>query len=429
MTSQIDWLSVQPTHVTEAFDDRYLGPHSDLFHDLASTDVARIDAVHEALVRLQNQFVGLFAREQKIRSLIQGFIAYTSFLAGESTRDHKSSQPEVLHRQNCISYLEAIATHFDECWMRSGENCPEVNLSVTDLINDCQELEQFLSTRKNTFGTWIAVDSYLTHQGVTLNTRSAETPIVFIQKGGFNNKEEGLVGKLAVTQLPYGNDLFYPDALAVGLATIDYGDEGFLSAAERVWNAAGLVSRGRGFKWKIRRFSKDTSKLCTTMFKDRSCEAAFACALWSAAGVAPDGNGGLIENTEDELDEKAVVTAMLDEKKLDGPGTPLGGVKGLQKKVEAAQAAGIDLIVVAEEQSEIDDIKKLQAEFGIQIVPVATLGQAFEELISSNRIMRAYRLAIEDAWLNQWETDPETGLSTGAWSGAIHETSPSESDD
>ena len=55
---------------------------------------------------------------------------------------------------------------------------------------------------------------------------------------------------------------------------------------------------------------------------------------------------------------------------------------------------------------------------GEQILEVDTLGEAYQLLTSSNRIIKSHHDAVAKAWLDQWDNDPETGLSTGIWRGS-----------
>ena len=253
--------------------------------------------------------------------------------------------------------------------------------------------------------------------------------------GGKRTADKGVVVELIIDRFDNSELVFAQKPGCLGLTVISREQEkgqevGFATAIDNAWvcfcASMAKSNRSQGFRWAIKSHLREsTSRACLSRLHHRSCEAAYVCALWAAAG----GIQGK-QSSDDQLDEFASISATLDELNMHSPEeTLLKGVGGLSDKISAAIRCGITLIVVANSQwnEEKDSIiqavtsfnsKKSNWQEECHIVGADTIGEAYEVLTSSHNILQKHHAAVSAAWLNQWDEDPETGLSTGIWRGS-----------
>jgi hypothetical protein len=299
---------------------------------------------------------------------------------------------------------------------------PFVEFSPDELIDlDSVLSEFFAKNRLKQTGFWLAIEAWLESVDVEKfawlrkSNRAVSMPILLYsdQQGANANPNEnpGRVAALEMDRLKHGSAL-YPHAFAVGLCYIGREEDGFLAATHRAATKSGITP-GNRFRWRINQSnfkSEPKSTLHVPMLKGRSCEAAFLCALWAA-------NGGIFASNAEEdkladgegLDPYACVTATLEAG--EGKDTQLGIISGLPEKALAAYYHGMTLIVVAEGQLEqcqqavakifrSKDINDWRDKLSIK--EVRTAGEAFHELIRSERFTKIYQKAVIDDFQSQF---------------------------
>ena len=375
-----------------------------------------------------------------------------------------------------LEAVKKIAVAFDLCWPGPEKKIKQKSLpsSLGGLDNLPTELLDFIAKKPCTLGKWLAVEHFLNNfvQGLSkkkkdiepetigeiaveadtsqLVSRVVTVPITVVEKTG-SNVGPASIGCIELLQLPYGGGELLPAFDAVGLAEINYDEEsGWLWAiGHNAWTAALNSTRYEqlqtqvqshfSYRWRLKTFPYATSlkswdKLNYNAFAGRSCEAAVACGLWALTGIGPRDRADQLcwdrdPRDFDRLDHRTVVSASLAQPS-DGPKSKLGCVGGIVEKIMAAEKAGMDQIVVAKGQMDARDgehsktnmerIKTWNEDWkiGQRIFEVETLGDAYLILTSDFRILKAHHEAVSDAWLSQWDEDPETGLSTGIWRGS-----------
>ncbi len=213
-----------------------------------------------------------------------------------------------------------------------------------------------------------------------------------------NQIESAVVGELNIARCNHAREIELRPG-SIGLTALSEGDDGFLDGTRNAWQVASFTN-GDGFQWWL-----DSVDNCTfpnyQRLHDRSCEAAFVCGLWAAAGGIP----GEPAIGDDSLDDMGAVTAMLDKSNLCGRMTRLFPVAGFPAKVAAAVQHGRLLIVAAKEQldnrpagREKTDRQLIDPQHLQYIAEVDTVGEAFDELLLSSRVARKHRENRLNAW-------------------------------
>ena len=215
-----------------------------------------------------------------------------------------------------------------------------------------------------------------------------------------NQTESAVVGELAIARCNHAREIELRPG-SIGLTALSEGNDGFLDGTRNAWQVASITN-GDGFQWWL-----DSVDNCTfpnyQRLHDRSCEAAFVCGLWAAAGGVP----GEPAIGDDSLDDMGAVTAMLDKSNLCGRKTRVLPVAGFPAKVDAAVKHGRLLIVAAKGQldnrpagREKTDRQLIDPQHLQFIVEVDTVGEVFDELLLSARVARKHR----ESRLNQWNS-------------------------
>jgi formylglycine-generating enzyme required for sulfatase activity len=244
--------------------------------------------------------------------------------------------------------------------------------------------------------------------------RTARLPLLLYDP----DEAQGRVALLTVTLVrDYG--AFCPDPLAMGLTALrkrpdaagdgydaDLDPQNILDSMQRIWRLTGLSHQGYRGRWSLTALTGETvqglpkpggaNPLIVPSLSGRSAEAAVCCALWSAGGRSGD------EAEQDlPLDRHATITARIDagDGGDDPRGLRLGAVEGVPAKLRAAQGH-LQLVLVAEGQP------YGTAGSGLQIVPTASVGDAFERLLAMHRYVRNYQGHVEGEWNRQWAGEP-----------------------
>ena len=316
--------------------------------------------------------------------------------------------------------LNEIEASFNSIWGElESENLRRITLPPDTTTTIGSALSSFIeSPRMQETGLWLAIDCFhelnQSSTNVLCQSESSVETLLLL----YGDKAIGCVGKLVMDRFQHGNVL-YPHPFAVGLCYIGLEtNDGFLAATHRAFAQSGIPASNR-FRWRIQPSnlnSESSSPLHVPILKDRSCEAAYLCALWAANGGIPDGDPEEDQLVDGEgLDPYASVTATLGEGQ--GKDTMLGMISGLPEKALAAYHHGITLIVVAidqmaQDKGDIDAIFEKNEikdwEETLSIKEVATAGEAFHELIRSSRFTRIYHEAVIADFAGQfYEIDDE----------------------
>lgn len=328
---------------------------------------------------------------------------------------------------NCAQ-LNEIEASFNSIWGElKSENSTRIALPPDTTTTIGSALSSFIeSPRTQETGMWLAIDCFHESNQSSTNVRcqsesSVETLLLL-----YGDEAVGCVGKLVMDRFQHGNVL-YPHPFAVGLCYIESETkDGFLAATHLAFAQSGIPA-GNRFRWRIQPSNlnaESSSPLHVAKLKDRSCEAAFLCALWAANGGIPEGDPEEDQLVDGEgLDAYASVTATLGEGQ--GKDTKLVKIDGLPEKALAAYLHGITLIVVAigqpaQDKGAIDAIFEKNEikdwEETLSIKEVATAGEAFHELIRSSRFTRIYHEAVIEDFAGQFYEIDDQGNPIDAMS-------------
>jgi len=275
---------------------------------------------------------------------------------------------------------------------------------------------------------WALYDELVAQQPPTLDkdeAYQAELPVLFVRDEFSQAKgmiQVGRVGLLSISRKSEG-PILYPELGAMGLTTLSVGeDDGFLDSIQRVWDISKLASTdSHRYSWRIVRHPQaKPDSLALPRFHNRSCEAAFLCTLWAASGGIP-GDDEDKRMGVDSLDIRSTVTAKLGRLPVSGKlrDIPLEGVHGLPEKAQAAADAGIDTIIVANGHDP-EELKRIPKELleRIAIIPLKTMGEVFDQLVSMSRYTRRFREACSVYFRSQFQPVDDDGNPVGGEQGA-----------
>jgi hypothetical protein len=275
----------------------------------------------------------------------------------------------------------------------------------------------------------------------------ANTPILLLNRGTKTNlgTASALIARLAVTPYTSPQPGIHPHLGFNGFtgfsrlsesAPSKSDDESWESALANAWTVSGFSnadqSRPKSFLWRIEAFSNEPD-LAFERFHQRSCEAAFVCALWAASGGIPgDKDTDLLLS---DMDPLAGVTAMLNMNQIKGADTTLLPISGFIAKLQAAAKAKLEVVIVAKGQMENiekeenperkkdgDRMKELDEAIlkQVEVKEVETVGEAFQELIVQGRLTRWYTSGALANWNERfYEIDDEGNRIAGPESVSI----------
>lgn len=235
-----------------------------------------------------------------------------------------------------------------------------------------------------TAGSWMAWDAFTAANGTAPALTEEETPVLFAPIGG-----QGLVARLVVEVLPGPTGLATPHWWRIGLTPFPTPNGCFLRALQEVLGAVAARHTGYRLRWYLK---PDPSAGATTWddgLEGRSGMAAATCAGLAVFERLGDGKPA----ADPVLDDRIAVTAEVvpDPARLPRDWT-LKTVEGLKEKFDAAEAAKIDTVAVAEKQ----DIPTDAARDGVRNPKVGTVAAALEQLRSMQQAFDRYA-----AWMHK----------------------------
>jgi formylglycine-generating enzyme required for sulfatase activity len=228
----------------------------------------------------------------------------------------------------------------------------------------------------------------------------------------FEHRKEpkGILANLVIERLPNGSGLLIPHAAHCGLLWMpnNQGDS-FSFGLQTAWHAARRYLKSKQIDWKVPhedfgdllsydwRWRLDLSGLHETLPKlgwqnpivpitGRSAETAIACALIAAAKHNPDSEGLGGSKDIDPLDPNIACTATID---LSRDDLPLGLVASIKTKTllsEDTLAKERIYEVIVSDQQPAGTIPDNDERF--KAIPVATLAEAYEQMVIYPRITR-----------------------------------------
>lgn len=220
------------------------------------------------------------------------------------------------------------------------------------------------------------------------------TPVLFTRDGN----STGLVLHLVAEVLPGPPGLVTPDWLPMGLVTFPESSSGeyadFLAVTQRAMTAvASAMQLPHRLRWRLE-YRGSGSNPWGGVFNDDSATA--AAALVARAACEAFAGGG-----KDLLGRDVAITACLPAPNTDITdlfNVSLGRVDGktLPYKVNGARDAQISLVLVAEGQG------TEAGSHGVQLVPCATLDDAYVAILDDNRYVRGFHKHIIEAWAQRW---------------------------
>jgi formylglycine-generating enzyme required for sulfatase activity len=234
----------------------------------------------------------------------------------------------------------------------------------------------------------------------------------------FEHRKEpkGILANLVIERLPNGSGLLIPHAAHCGLLWMpnNQGDS-FSFGLQTAWHAARRYLKSKQIDWKVPhedfgdllsydwRWRLDLSGLHETLPKlgwqnpivpitGRSAETAIACALIAAAKHNPDSEGLGGSKDIDPLDPNIACTATID---LSRDDLPLGLVASIKTKTllsEDTLAKERIYEVIVSDQQPAGTIPDNDERF--KAIPVATLAEAYEQMVIYPRITRGVNREI-----------------------------------
>jgi formylglycine-generating enzyme required for sulfatase activity len=234
----------------------------------------------------------------------------------------------------------------------------------------------------------------------------------------FEHRKEpkGILANLVIERLPSGSGLLIPHAAHCGLLWMpnNQGDS-FSFGLQTAWHAARRYLKSKQIDWKVPhedfgdllsydwRWRLDLSGLHETLPKlgwqnpivpitGRSAETAIACALIAAAKHNPDNEGLGGSKDIDPLDPNIACTATID---LSRDDLPLGLVASIKTKTllsEDTLAKERIYEVIVSDQQPAGTIPDNDERF--KAIPVATLAEAYEQMVIYPRITRGVNREI-----------------------------------
>jgi len=210
----------------------------------------------------------------------------------------------------------------------------------------------------------------------------------------------GEMALLTIDLVHDGGSVFCPDPLGMGLTTLK---SDLRESMQHVFDLSGLRNQGCRGRWRITTHQPeaegpDQADLHVPYFHGRSLEAATCCILWAALGAIP----GREEIAKEllPLDSKATISAELgdrDGEDRDPRRISLKLVDALPFKRDAAERAGLNFMVVAS-----DEVAVSLSTDRLDVLPLKTVGEAFDHLLRCSRYVRNYQQNVRRKWDNRW---------------------------
>jgi hypothetical protein len=306
------------------------------------------------------------------------------------------------------SLLADAARDFDQVWPIAGAVLPPPILTEED--NDFCAYHERTGGRQGA-GFWIVWDLFARLRGTAPpSDPRASIPILLFGEAG-----KGKVAELTVELIDRGSG-FRPDPFFLGLTALNEGKDGltaldegkggagFHQAMQRAWQRAGMDDRGCRGRWWVRGFQRphtdSRDPFAVAILSGRSAEAAACCALWAALGYIPgDADGKHVANHE--LDPLATISAQIAKGSESGRAIRLEPVSGVPEKLKAALDKKLSKVLVAQLQKEGNSADQATTSLGGPIL-VATLGEAFDELLLDRRAMSNSQQHVNRLWNNEW---------------------------
>jgi hypothetical protein len=253
-------------------------------------------------------------------------------------------------------------------------------------------------------------------------SRSASTTLL----GAIAGEHAGRLLRLTVDLIPCQKGTFCPDPWYLALTAINL-ESSLLDSMERIWVASRLSNQFRG-RWRIENPPTTKRAISAThypsRYSGRSAEAATMCALLAASGD-PYCDLGHQSAEPDELDLTVAISAQVntDADATNPVDLPLGKVESEAKKLKAALSMGnspgpaedlsgpLDSVVFARETGDNKNQRRKQESsreetYGdIRIERAATVAEALDLMLVTNRYLKNYRAWFREEWLLQWKAD------------------------
>jgi hypothetical protein len=181
-----------------------------------------------------------------------------------------------------------------------------------------------------------------------------------------------------------GTSRITPDFSSIGPIGFPNGEDGsFLSIMHAAFRAGLVSGREVRLRWRLKRKWGELPRVIT----GRSAEVAAACSVRALMNQTDNVPGPL-------LDERIAITASLGQPAESFEERPIKAVneRTLDAKFQAAAHAELVAVLVQVEQSPARNQRS------ILIQPVATLGEAYDNLLVTSGAIRAYKKCVCDTW-------------------------------
>ncbi len=318
------------------------------------------------------------------------------------------------------SRFAAATAAFDQAW---GEGQPE------DVPDREGPPEHYGYAGPKTLGFWVVKD-LLDRWGrnkAEEASHTATTPVLTCDLQG----REGFLWVLTVELFPCPKGgPFCPDPRFLGLTNINVTqtaperpDPSFVRALNAVWEISRFNEGFRG-RWRLENPPKEVRHRIRTEYPRRivgnSAQAAALCAILAASGNAYGSGAGLttLPDAPEPLDLQVAISASveIDNGVEEVKQLRLGSVGGVAAK--RGDAKRLDTVLFATEdfqenealeqeeqqrQSSAGEVRSEQQRSGPFVERVETIEQALDVLLITNQYVKAYKAAVAESWLSEWE--------------------------